>query len=159
MTHDYKRHGTTTLFAALNVLEGSVLGRCMQRHRHQEFIRFLNAIEAEMPAGKVVHVILDNYGTHKHPKVMAWLARHPRFTFHYTPTSASWLNAVEGFFAKLTRRRLKRGVFRSIVDLQTAIHRFIAETNQSSKPFVWTAHPQRVIAAVQRGKHVIESIH
>jgi len=159
MTHDYKRHGTTTLFAALNVLEGSVLGRCMQRHRHQEFIRFLNAIEAEMPAGKVVHVILDNYGTHKHPKVMAWLARHPRFTFHYTPTSASWLNAVEGFFAKLTPRWLKRGVFRSIVDLQTAIHRFIAETNQSSKPFVWTAHPQRVIAAVQRGKHVIESIH
>ena len=105
MTHDYKRHGTTTLFAALDVLEGKVIGRCMQRHRHQEFIRFLNAIEAEVPAGKVVEVILDNYAVHKHPKVRAWLDRHPRFTFHFTPKSASWLNAVEGFFAKLTRRQ------------------------------------------------------
>ncbi len=122
MTHDYKRHGTTTLFAALDVLDGKVIGRCMQRHRHQEFIRFLNAIEAEVPVGKIVHVILDNYATHKHPKVRAWLQRHPRFVFHYTPTSASWLNAVEGFFAKLTKRRLKRGVFRSIVDLQAAIN-------------------------------------
>jgi transposase len=120
LTHDYKRNGTTTLFAALDVLEGKVIGRCMQRHRHQEFIRFLNAIEAEVPVGKIVHVILDNYSSHKHPKVRAWLARHPRFVFHYTPTSASWLNAVEGFFAKLTKRRLKRGVFRSLVDLQTA---------------------------------------
>ena len=102
MTHDYERNGTTTLFAALNVLDGTVLGRCMQRHRHQEFLRFLNAVEAAVPAGKLVHAILDNYGTHKHPKVMAWLARHPRWTFHFTPTSASWLNAVEGFFAKLT---------------------------------------------------------
>jgi transposase len=123
MTHDYKRHGTTTLFAALDVLEGTVLGRCMQRHRHQEFLRFLNTIEANVPAGKLIHVILDNYGTHKHPKVRAWLTRHPRFTFHFTPTSASWLNAIEGFFAKLTRRRLKRGVFRSVVDLQAAINR------------------------------------
>ncbi|MEK6212424.1 MAG: IS630 family transposase [Pseudomonadota bacterium] len=159
MTHDYKRHGTTTLFAALNVLDGKVLGRCMQRHRHQEFLRFLNAIEAEVPAGKLIHVILDNYGTHKHPKVRAWLTRHPRFTFHFTPTSASWLNAVEGFFAKLTRRRLKRGVFRSVVDLQAAINRFVAETNADPKPFVWTADPNRVIAAVRRGKHVIESVH
>ena len=95
MTHDYKRHGTTTLFAALNILDGTVVGRCMQRHRHQEFIRFLNAIEREVPAGKVIHVILDNYATHKHPKVLAWLARHPRWTFHFTPTSGSWLNAVE----------------------------------------------------------------
>jgi len=158
MTHDYKRNGTTTLFAALNVLEGTVIGRCMQRHRHQEFLRFLNAVEAEVPVGKVVHVILDNYATHKHPKVMAWLGRHPRFVFHYTPTSASWLNAVERSFAKLTRRRLKRGVFRSIVELQAAIHRSIAETNGNPKPFVWTAD-HRVIAAVQRGKHVIESIH
>src|ERR671929_456894 len=110
MTHDYKRHGTTTLFAALDVLEGTVLGRCMQRHRHQEFIRFLNAVEREVPAGKIVHVVLDNYGAHKHPKVRAWLGRHPRFVFHYTPTSCSWLNAVEGFFAKLAKRRLKRGV-------------------------------------------------
>ena len=101
MTHDYKRHGTTTLFAALNVLDGTVIGRNMQRHRHQEFIRFLNAIDAEVPAGKAVHVILDNYAAHKHPKVRAWLDRHPRFTFHFTPTSCSWLNAVEGFFAKL----------------------------------------------------------
>ena len=109
MTHDYKRNGTTTLFAALNVLDGTVIGRCMQRHRHQEFIRFLNAIETAVPAGKLVHVILDNYATHKQPKVLAWLARHPRFIFHFTPTSCSWLNAVETFFATLTKRRLKRG--------------------------------------------------
>ena len=112
MTHDYKRHGTTTLFAALDILEGKVIGRCMQRHRHQEFIRFLNAIEAQVPARKIVHVILDNYAAHKHPKVGQWLDRHPRFTFHFTPTSCSWLNAVEGFFAKLAKRRLKRGVSR-----------------------------------------------
>src|SRR6516165_10054822 len=117
MTHDYKRHGSTTLFAALNALEGKIIGRCVQRHRHQEFIRFLNTIEAEVPAGKLVHVILDNYATHKHLKVRAWLKRRPRFVFHFTPTSSSWLNAVEGYFAKLTRRRLKRGVFRSVVDL------------------------------------------
>src|SRR5512132_823440 len=137
MTHDYKRHGTTTLFAALDVL-GKVLGRCMQRHRHQEFVRFLNAIELDVHVGKLVHVILDNHATHKHPKVREWLTRHPRFTFHFTPTSCSWANAVEGFFAKLTRRRLKRGVFKSIVDLQTAINRFITEANTQSKPFVWT---------------------
>src|SRR4051812_12262460 len=113
MTHDYKRHGTTTLFAALNILDGTLLGRCMQRHRHQEFIRFLNTIEAEVPVGKLVHVILDNYATHKHSKVRAWLKRHPRFSFHLTPTSSSWLNAVEGYFAKLHPHRLKRGVSRS----------------------------------------------
>ena len=112
MTHDYKRHGTTTLFAALNVLDGTVIGHNMKRHRHQEFIRFLNTIEAQVPKRKAIHAIIDNYATHKHPKVRAWLARHPRWTFHFTPTSASWLNAVEGFFAKLTRRRLLRGVFR-----------------------------------------------
>ena len=151
MTHDYKRHGTTTLFAALNVLEGKIIGRCMQRHRHQEFIRFLNTIEADIPAGKIIHVVLDNYATHKHAKVRAWLDRHPRFVFHYTPTSASWLNAVEGFFAKLTKRRLKRGVFRSIVDLQAAINRFLKETNDHPKPFVWTADPDKIIAAVKRG--------
>jgi transposase len=159
MTHDYKRNGTTTLFAALNVLEGTVIGRCMQRHRHQEFIRFLNAVEAQVPVGKVVHLILDNYATHKHPKVMAWLARHPRFVFHFTPTSASWLNAVEGFFAKLTRRRLKRGVFRSIVDLQAAINRFVEEANDDPKPFVWTADPDKILAAVKRGRQVLDSIH
>ena len=118
MTHDYKRNGTTTLFAARNVLEGKVTGQCMQRHRHQEFLRFLNKIARQVPAALDIHVILDNYGTHKHPKVMVWLKRHPRFHFHFTPTSASWLNAVEGFFAKLTRRRLKRGVFVSIANLQ-----------------------------------------
>src|SRR6266446_5143626 len=159
MTHDYKRNGTTTLFAALDVLEGKVIGRCMQRHRHQEFIRFLNAIEAEVPVGKIIHVILDNYGPHKHPKTRAWLGRHPRFVFHYTPTSASWLNAVEGFFAKLTKRRLKRGVFCSIVDLQAAINRFLRETNDDPKPFVWTADPEKIIASVKRGYQALESIH
>jgi transposase len=159
MTHDYKRNGTTTLFAALDVLEGKVIGRCMQRHRHQEFIRFLNAIEAEIPVGKIIHVILDNYGPHKHPKTRAWLARHPRFVFHYTPTSASWLNAVEGFFAKLAKRRLKRGVFCSIVDLQAAINRFLAETNDDPKPFTWTADPEKIIAAVRRGHQALDSIH
>jgi transposase len=159
MTHDYKRHGTTTLFAALDVLEGTVLGRCMQRHRHQEFIRFLNAIEAAVPAGRIVHVILDNYATHKHPKVLAWLCRHPRFVFHFTPTSCSWLNAVETFFAALTKRRLRRGVFGSIVELQAAIKRYIAEHNTAPKPFVWTADPERVLAAIKRGKQALESIH
>jgi transposase len=159
MTHDYKRHGTTTLFAALNVLEGKIIGRCMQRHRHQEFIRFLNTIEADIPAGKIVHVVLDNYATHKHSKVRAWLDRHPRFVFHYTPTSASWLNAVEGFFAKLTKRRLQRGVFRSIVDLQAAINRFLTETNDQPKPFVWTADPDKIIAAVKRGYQTLDLIH
>jgi hypothetical protein len=111
MTHDYIRHGTTTLFAALNVFDGTVIGQCMARHRHQEFIRFLNRIEAAVPAGKLVHAILDNYAAHKHPKVRAWLARHPRWAFHFTPTSCSWANAVESFFASLARRRLQRGVF------------------------------------------------
>ena len=159
MTHDYKRHGTTTLFAALNVLNGKVIGRCMQRHRHQEFIRFLNAIEAAVPAGKLIHAIADNYATHKHPKVRAWLARHPRWTFHFTPTSASWLNAIEGFFAKLTRRRLKRAVFRSILELQAAINRFLTETNADPRPFRWTKDPDKIIAAVKRGHQVLDSIH
>src|SRR5271169_4341784 len=159
MTHDYKRHGTTTLFAALNVLDGTVIGSNMQRHRHQEFIRFLNTVEAKVPAGKMIHAIIDNYATHKHPKVRAWLARHSSWTFHFTPTSASWLNAVEGFFAKLTRRRLRRGVFRSVVDLQSAINRFVAETNADPKPFTWTANPDKIIAAVKRGHQVLDSIH
>jgi transposase len=159
MTHDYKRHGTTTLFAALNVLDGTVRGQNMQRHRHQDFIGFLNTLERDIPAGKVVHVILDNYAAHKHEKVRAWLERHPRWTFHFTPTSSSWLNAVEGFFAKLTRRRLKRGVFHSIVDLQAAINRFIAEHNNRPKPFVWKADPEKIIAARNRGFQTLESIH
>jgi transposase len=159
MTHDYKRHGTTTLFAALNVLDGTVTGKNMQRHRHQEFIRFLNAIEAKVPAGKVIHAVIDNYATHKHPKVLAWLERHPRWVFHFTPTSCSWLNAVEGFFAKLTKRRLTRGVFRSVADLQAAINRFLAEHNQQPKPFVWTKDPDEIIAAVKRGHQALDSIH
>jgi transposase len=159
MTHDYKRHGTTTLFAALDVLDGTVIGRNMQRHRHQEFIRFLNAVEAAVPAGKIIHAVLDNYAAHKHPKVRAWLGRNPRWTFHFTPTSCSWLNAVEGFLAKLSRRRLKRGVFRSVADLQAAINRYIDETNNNPKPFIWTADPNRIIAAVRRGHQALDSIH
>jgi transposase len=159
MTHDYKRHGTTTLFAALNVLDGSVTGQCMQRHRHEEFIRFLNRLERDVPAGKLIHVILDNYATHKHAKVGAWLGRHKRWTFHDTPTSASWLNAVEGFFAKLTRRRLQRGVFHSLVDLQAAINRYLAEHNQNPRPFVWTAKPDAILAKVKRGHQTLETVH
>jgi transposase len=150
MTHDYVRHGTTTLFAALNVLDGTVIGRCMQRHRHQEFLRFLGAVEAVVPAGKLIHCILDNYGTHKHPKVLAWLARHPRWTFHFTPTSGSWLNAVETFFSALTRRRIRRGAFSSIVDLQAAINRYLAEHNADPKPFTWTATPASIIAKLDQ---------
>jgi len=134
-----------------------VIGRCMQRHHHQEFVRFLNAIEAEVPKGKAVHVILGNYATHKHPKVVQWLGRHPRFTFHFTPTSASWLNAVEGFFAKLTKQRLKRGVFHSLVASQTAIKRYLAETNDHPRPFQWTKDQDKIIAAVRRGHRALDS--
>ena len=159
MTHDYIRNGTTTLFAAMNVLDGKVIGQNMQRHRHQELIRFLNAIETQVPAGKMVHAILDNYAAHKHPKVIQWLARHPRFVFHFTPTSCSWLNAVEGFFATLTKRRLKRGVFKSVVDLQATINRFLDDHNLQAKPFTWTADPDKIIAAVRRGHQMLDSIH
>ena len=159
MTHDYKRNGTTTLFAALNVLDGTIIGRNMKRHRHQEFIRFLNAVDAQVPRQKSIHAIVDNYATHKHPKVRQWLAQHPRWTFHFTPTSASWLNAVEGFFAKLTNRSLRRGVFRSVDDLKEAINTFIQDTNAEPKPFIWTARPNRILAAVKRGKQTLESLH
>ncbi len=159
MTHDYKRHGTTTLFAALNVLDGTIIGRNMKRHRHQEFIRFLNTVDAQVPKRKAIHAIVDNYATHKHPNVREGLARHPRWTFHFTPTSASWLNAVEGFFAKLTTRRLQRGTFRSVADLKAAIDRFLAEANSDPKPFLWTADPKRVLAAIKRGKQAVESVH
>ena len=150
MTHDYKRNGITTLFAALNILAGTVLGRCMQQHRHQEFIRFLDMVERAVPAGKAVHAVLDNYATHKHPKVEAWLARHPRWVFHFTPTSASWINAVEGFFSILTRRRLKRGAFKSVADLQAAITRYIHEHNDDTKPFVWTKSAETILAKLDR---------
>jgi len=157
ITHDYKRHGTTTLFAALDVLEGRVIGQCMARHRHQEFIRFLNKINRETSAGRELHLIVDNYAAHKHPKVRAWLERHPRFHFHFTPTSASWLNAVEGFFAKLARQRLKRGVFKGIVDLQAAINCYLDETNQNPKPFAWTADPDAIIEKALRGRQALSA--
>lgn len=139
--------------------DGSVIGRNMQCHRHQEFIRFLNAIEAQLPKYKAVHVILNNYATHKQPKVRAWLARHPRWTFHFVPTSCSSLNAVEGFFAKLPRRSLKYGVFHSVIDLQANINRFVREHNQDPKPFICRADPDEIIAAVKRGHQALESIH
>ena len=150
MTHDYKRHGVTTLFAALNVRDGTVLGRCMAQHRHQEFIRFLNAVERAVPAGKLIHAIADTYATHKHPKVRAWLERHPRWVFHFTPTSASWINAVEGFFSTLTRQRLKRGVFRSVADLEQAIARYIREHNVAPRPFVWTKPADTILGKLNR---------
>ena len=150
MTHDYKRHGTTTLFAALNVLDGKVIGRCMQQHRHEEFIRFLNDVERAVPAGKLIEAVVDNYATHKHPKVKAWLERHPRWTFHFTPTSGSWLNAVENFFSVLTRKRIRRGSFHSLVDLQSAIKRYLVEHNAEPKPFVWTASPASILAKLDR---------
>src|SRR3954471_15128638 len=159
MTHDYVRHGTTTLFAALNVLDGTVIGQCMTRHRHQEFIRFLNRIEAVVPAGRLVHAILDNYAAHKHPKVRAWLARHPRWMFHFTPTSCSWANAVETFFATLTRCRLRSGSFASLVELQAAIKRYLEQHNSDPKPFVWTAEPDGIIAKVRRGYQASQSVH
>ena len=160
MTHDCKRCGTTTLFAALNVLDGSVIAQNMQRHRHREFIQHLNAIARGVPAGKAIHVILDNCATHKHAPVRDWLARNPRWTFHFTPTSSSWLNAVEGFFAKLTRRRPKHGVFTSVANLENAITRFIEEHNSAeAKPFKWPADPDKIIAARNRGFQTLESIH
>ncbi len=156
VTHDYKRHGTTTLFAALNTLEGTVIGRCMQRHRHQEFLRFLGAIERTVAPGKVIHAIMDNYGSHKHPKVLEWLDRHPRWVFHFTPTSGSWLNAVETFFSALTRRRIKRGSFHSIVDLQAAINRYITAHNDDPKPFAWTKPADQIATKLN---HLNASVH
>ena len=144
MTHDYKRNGTTTLFAALNILDGTVIGRCMRRHRHQEFIRFLNAVERAVPAGKVIHAIVDNYAAHKQPKVLKWLADNPRWTFHFTPTSASWLNAVEGFFSAITRRQIRRGAFHSVDDLQNAITRYIDAYNSDCRPFTWTTSAKAI---------------
>ena len=156
MTHDYKRNGTTTLFAALDMLEGKVIGRCMQRHRHQEFIRFLNAVEREVPAGKAVHVVLDNYATHKHPKVTAWLRRHPRFTFHFTPTSCSWLNAVEGLFAKLTRPPPQTR--RVHLDRRPpGRHQPLPRRNQRQPQTIHLDQiADAIIAAVQRGNQALE---
>lgn len=138
------------LFTALNILDGTVLDRCMQKHRHQEFIKFLNTVERAVPAGKIIHAILDNSATHKHPKVKEWLADHPRWAFHFTPTSASWLNAVEGFFSVITRRRIRRGVFRSVADLEDAIRRYIREHNGQAKPFVWTKTAEAIFDKLDR---------
>jgi len=139
MTHDYKRHGTTTLFAALDVLTGKVIGSCLPRHRHEEFLKFLNTVERQIPKGLAVHMILDNYATHKHADVAKWLAKHPRFHLHVTPTSSSWLNLVERWFRELTDKALRRGVFLSVPDLIAKIGEFLdANNNQEPKPFVWT---------------------
>ena len=157
LAHDYKRNGTTTVFAALHVMDGHVIGRSMQRHRHQEFIRFLNVVEARAPAGKLVHAIVDNYAAHKHPKVIQRLGRHPRWTFHFTPTSASWINAVEGFFARLTKRRLKRGVFHSLVLLQEAINPLRRRGQYRAKALPLGQGPgHTIIAAVRRGHQVLD---
>jgi transposase len=150
MTHDYKRNGTTTLFAALDVLHGTVVGRCMPNHRHQEFIKFLNAVERAVPVGKVIHAVVDNYATHKHPKVLEWLADNPRWVFHFTPTSGSWLNAVENFFSVLTRRAIRRGVFKSVADLQATIRAYIRGHNAEPTPFVWTKPAETILAKLRR---------
>ncbi len=155
MTHDYKRHGTTTLFTALNTLDGKVIGTCMPRHRHQEWIKFLGLIDREAPKGQEIHLIADNYATHKHPKVQAWLERHPRFTVHFTPTSASWLNMVERFFRDLTESRLRRGVFRSVGDLIAAIHEYLARHNEAPKPFIWTKTASDILEKVTRARQAL----
>ena len=149
-THDYQRHGTTTLFAALNLLDGSVLAQCQPRHRHQEFLAFLRHIEANVPAELDLHLVLDNYATHKHPKVRAWLARRPRWHVHYTPTYASWLNQVERFFALITQRAIRRGSFNSVADLVRKIDRFVQSYNAKARPFVWTATANSILQKLSR---------
>ena len=165
MTHDYVRHGTTTLFAALNVADGKVLGQCQARHRHQEWLKFLQLIERETPADRELHLILDNYATHKpfgpelmaegHPKVKAWLAKHPRFHLHFTPTSASWLNMVERFFRDLTTKRLRRGVFHSVPELVAALEGYLDTYNQEPTPFVWTAKAKDILMKVKRARKTL----
>jgi transposase len=152
MTHDYVRHGTTTLFAALNVADGTVIGQCQNRHRHQEWLKFLQLIDMQTPQDRDLHLILDNYATHKHPKVQRWLARHPRFHLHFTPTSASWLNMVERFFRDLTVNRLRRGVFHSLPDLVAALEKYLAQHNKEPKPFIWTAQAKDILAKVDRAR-------
>ena len=159
MTHDYKRHGTTTLFAALDIATGKVIGQCMPRHRHQEWLKFLRRIDAETPKRLAVHLIADNYATHKHPKVQAWLKRHPRFHMHFTPTSASWLNQVERFFGLITEDRIHCGVFKSVAELETAIQQYLDQHNADPKPFVWTASATSILEKVARGRQTLESLH
>jgi len=159
MTHHYKRNGTTTLFAALDVATGRVIGQCMKRHRHQEWLKFLRMIDRNTPLRLDVHLIADNYATHKHPKVKAWLKRHPRFHMHFTPTSASWLNQVERFFGRITAERIRRGVFKSVTELETAIQEYLDHHNADPKPFIWTASATAILEKVARGRQVLESVH
>jgi|SRR5436309_4040593 len=158
MTSDYKRNGTTTLFAALDVLTGEVIGRCLPRHRHEEFLRFLRTIDREVPKGLQVHLILDNYSTHKHQNVKTWLAKHPRFHLHFTPTSSSWVNLVERFFGKLTDKAIRRGIFKSVPDLIAAIEAYLKATNDDPKPFVWTATADSILDKVRRGRVTLDAI-
>jgi transposase len=159
MTHDYKRHGTTTLFAALSLLEGVVIGDCMPRHRHQEFIRFLKRIDAETTPYLDLHLIVDNYGTHKHPRVKTWLRRHPRFHLHFTPTSSSWLNLVERWFRELTQQRLRRGSFHNVAALMAAIEEYISNHNQNPQVFVWSAPTERILAKIAKCKEALDALH
>ena len=159
MTHDYKRHGTTTLFAALNVLEGTVIGSCLARHRPQEFRKFLNLLDAETPPDVEIHAIVDNYATHKHPAIQRWRRRHPRFHLHVVPTSASWLNLVEVSFSHLTTEQVRRGDFLSVPDLIDAIYAYIHNHNQHAVPFIWTAPAERILEKVMKCQAVSESLH
>ena len=156
MTHDYKRHGTTTLFAALNVLTGLVIAECMPRHKHTHWLKFLQRLDQRTPVGLDIHVICDNYSTHKHARVQAWLKRHPRFTIHFTPTSASWLNMVERFFRDITENAIRRGVFRSVDELVAAIEAYVAEHNDEPKLFIWTASANDVLAKVRRARAALD---
>jgi transposase len=159
MTHDYKRNGTTTLFAALSMLDGSVVGQCLPRHRHQEFLKFLRTLDREFPDKLDLHLIVDNYRTHKHANVDAWLAKHPRFHLHFTPTSSSWLNLIERWFRELTDKAIRRGVFHSVPDLVAAIEAYLTTHNHDPKPFVWTATAEAILAKVNRCKAVLETVH
>ena len=159
MTHDYKRHGTTTLFAALNVHEGTVIGECLPKHRNDEFLAFLKRLNRETDKAVDVHLIVDNYATHKHPNVKAWVAKHPRFHMHFTPTSASWVNLVERFFRDITEERIRRGVFRSVTELKQAIAEYLQQRNANPKPYKWTAKPDTILAKVSKAKEKLETVH
>ena len=158
MTHDYKRNGTTSLFAALDVLDGTIISQCHSRHRHQEWLKFLKLIKSESPCDKPIHLICDNYGTHKHPKVQAWADRNPRFHFHFTPTGASWLNMVERFFRDLSEKALRRGSFYNVDDLTGAIQEYINQHNQSPKSFIWTASAKDILAKVKRARRSLNKL-
>ncbi len=158
MTHDYKRNGTTCLFAALEVLQGKVIGECYARHRHQEFLKFLRRLDAEFPGDIALHLVMDNYGTHQHPKVQTWLKRHPRFVPHFVPTSSSWLNLVERWFGELTAKAIRRGSFASVADLESAIAQFLEAWNENPKPFVWTATVESIQAKLARCRQTLEQI-